>query len=173
MPGGENPRTSRPNCPGLQLAILQWSCFCFKVPGGVLVYSTCSLAEEENEEVVKEFLACQRSFLSGGFNRVLPCSWQREEDLQFRSGGGYWQVLPHGAWYRWFFPRSFPEKELGRNFAGRGPQGLFWYDNTFSCLIIGTGRGGEDQVGVVAPSTGRFFSAPGWKAGLERSFPVQ
>lgn len=40
----------------------------FLRPGGVLVYATCSLEPEENEDVVKEFLKSQREF------RLTDCS---------------------------------------------------------------------------------------------------
>ena len=44
-----------------QLDLLRQAAKCLK-PGGVLVYSTCSLEAEENSEVVKQFLATQAGF---------------------------------------------------------------------------------------------------------------
>ncbi|MCU0782470.1 MAG: 16S rRNA (cytosine(967)-C(5))-methyltransferase RsmB [Verrucomicrobia bacterium] len=45
----------------MQLDLLRQAAIAVK-PGGVLVYSTCSLEPEENSEVVKEFLAARRAF---------------------------------------------------------------------------------------------------------------
>ncbi len=41
-------------------------------PGGVLVYSTCSLESEENSEVVKEFLREHKNFKSESERQLLP-----------------------------------------------------------------------------------------------------
>ncbi|NLC38133.1 MAG: 16S rRNA (cytosine(967)-C(5))-methyltransferase RsmB [Clostridia bacterium] len=92
----------------IQLAILQGVASALK-SGGILVYSTCSLAEEENEEVVKEFLAANDGFYLEDLTGVLPCSWQREEDLQsLRSG--YWQILPQAHGIDGFFLARFRKK---------------------------------------------------------------
>jgi 16S rRNA (cytosine967-C5)-methyltransferase len=71
--------------PVLQRDILAAASSCVK-PGGLLIYSTCSLEREENDDVVNEFLANDASFvlepppmgtvpamvLDEGFLRVLP-----------------------------------------------------------------------------------------------------
>ena len=47
--------------PELQLAILQSSVKYLKV-GGEILYSTCTLRREENEEVLEKFLECNPEF---------------------------------------------------------------------------------------------------------------
>ncbi|MCX7711935.1 MAG: 16S rRNA (cytosine(967)-C(5))-methyltransferase RsmB [Clostridia bacterium] len=41
-------------------------------PGGVLVYSTCTIESEENEEIVKDFLGNNKDFESSDFSDLLP-----------------------------------------------------------------------------------------------------
>jgi 16S rRNA (cytosine967-C5)-methyltransferase len=59
-------------------------------PGGVLVYSTCSLEAEENAEQVQAFLA-----RNGAFRLSAPSSWHDESQL---DENGMLTVLPqrHG-----------------------------------------------------------------------------
>ena len=54
-----------------QLTLLQQAATVLK-PGGILVYSTCSLEPEENSEVVKEFLAVNPHFKLETERRLLP-----------------------------------------------------------------------------------------------------
>lgn len=53
--------------PPLQLSILQASAKYLKV-GGEILYSTCTLRKEENEEVVEKFLECNPGFTKTDFN---------------------------------------------------------------------------------------------------------
>ena len=57
--------------PKLQAAILASAASCVR-PGGVLVYSTCTTEPEENEEVVKGFLAGNPAFVLTGAGGFLP-----------------------------------------------------------------------------------------------------
>ena len=54
-----------------QTAILDTCCKYVK-PGGTLVYSTCTLFREENEESVREFLAKHPDFTLKGLEKALP-----------------------------------------------------------------------------------------------------
>ncbi len=54
-----------------QLALLKQAATVLK-PGGVIVYSTCSLEPEENSEVVKEFIAANPSFQLESERQLLP-----------------------------------------------------------------------------------------------------
>jgi 16S rRNA (cytosine967-C5)-methyltransferase len=55
----------------MQLDLLRQAANAVK-PGGVLIYSTCSLEPEENSEVVKEFLAAHSAFTLEREREVLP-----------------------------------------------------------------------------------------------------
>lgn len=58
-------------------------------PGGAVVYSTCSIAREENADVVDEFLACEagREFVIEPLEGVIPAEWDTFRDGRdcFRS----------------------------------------------------------------------------------------
>lgn len=64
-------------------------------PGGAVVYSTCSIAREENADVVDEFLACEagREFAIEPLGGVIPAEWGTFRDVRDcfqswpRSGG--------------------------------------------------------------------------------------
>ena len=60
-----------PRHAGLQRAILDGACGAVK-PGGVLVYSVCSLEAEEGPEVTREFLGRHRDFALASFPDAFP-----------------------------------------------------------------------------------------------------
>ncbi len=57
-------------------------------PGGLLVYSTCSIEPEENEQQVTNFLERQ----NGAFRLAAPSSWHDESQLNHE---GMLVILPH------------------------------------------------------------------------------
>ncbi len=59
--------------PKLQLEILESASACVK-DGGILVYSTCTIAQEENQDVVKAFLAQHSEFVLENTGERLPVS---------------------------------------------------------------------------------------------------
>jgi 16S rRNA (cytosine967-C5)-methyltransferase len=63
--------------PAVQSAILN-NCSGYVRPGGVLVYSTCTLLQRENEDVVAEFLSGHKDFALDAFD--LP-HWGRQEGM--------------------------------------------------------------------------------------------
>ncbi|OIQ55763.1 16S rRNA (cytosine(967)-C(5))-methyltransferase RsmB [Neomoorella thermoacetica] len=79
----------------LQLAILMGARQALK-PGGVLVYSTCTLLPEENQEVVREFLDRAGEFRPDSLEPWLPVL---PPDLLVTARQGWVQFLPqrHGT----------------------------------------------------------------------------
>ncbi|MFO7274094.1 MAG: 16S rRNA (cytosine(967)-C(5))-methyltransferase RsmB [Bacillota bacterium] len=73
----------------VQRAILESAARALK-PGGVLVYSTCTIQPAENEELVEAFLADHPEFRFDNIWDYLPGSISREG-----QGEGYVQLLPH------------------------------------------------------------------------------
>lgn len=72
--------------PPLQLSILNSAARALK-PGGTLVYSTCTIVPEENDAVVKSFLAAHPDFRLDDINNYLP--YKRRSDTPTL------QLLPH------------------------------------------------------------------------------
>jgi 16S rRNA (cytosine967-C5)-methyltransferase len=59
-------------------------------PGGRLVYGTCSLLSEENEEIVADFLARHPDF------SVVPAgSVLERQGVKLAGGGEYLHLYPH------------------------------------------------------------------------------
>ncbi|HHW07955.1 MAG TPA: 16S rRNA (cytosine(967)-C(5))-methyltransferase RsmB [Clostridia bacterium] len=79
--------------PELQLAILTAGGKAL-APGGVMVYSTCSISPEENQVVVRRFLAENPGFVLENLQPYVPFTPEREEDRQL-MGEGMLQLLPH------------------------------------------------------------------------------
>ncbi len=71
------------NMPSVQLDILNGLSKCVK-PGGVLVYSTCTLLNEENRQVVEAFLKDNDSFITEAFDTPVG-----------RAENGMLTLLPH------------------------------------------------------------------------------
>ena len=80
---------------GAQAAILAAGARALK-PGGVLVYSTCTISPAENERVVDEFLAAHPAFTADDLSRELPV-WQHPRVP------AYAQTLPHRDGTEGFF----------------------------------------------------------------------
>ena len=57
-------------------------------PGGVLVYSTCTLTRDENEQVIENFLRQNKQFELDDAARYLP------EPARHMVRGNYFQALP-------------------------------------------------------------------------------
>lgn len=60
-------------------------------PGGVLVYSTCTITEEENLGQITSFLQDHREFVLEDLTPLLPASLAKERS----ASKGYIQLLPH------------------------------------------------------------------------------
>lgn len=71
-----------------QLALLDQSA-ALLVPGGVLVYATCSTEPEENERVVEDFLSGHPDFRVEGCREFLPVAAQ-----DFVGGDGFFRTRP-------------------------------------------------------------------------------
>ncbi len=66
------------NLPALQAQILQ-NCAQYVKPGGTLVYSTCTILQRENEDVVRAFLAANPSFAAVPWEH--PVCGKREDGM--------------------------------------------------------------------------------------------
>ncbi|OAT81461.1 16S rRNA (cytosine(967)-C(5))-methyltransferase [Desulfotomaculum copahuensis] len=74
----------------LQKEMLAAAARCVK-PGGVLVYSTCTISRAENQEQVAAFLAAHPDFAAADLTAWLPSGLDRQGTFK----QGYIQLLPH------------------------------------------------------------------------------
>ena len=87
--------------PPLQKAILSSAAKAVK-PGGVLVYSTCTIVPEENQAVVEDFLAAHPSFVLEKTGSLLP--GKKRDDMMV-------QLLPQRDGTDGFFIARLRRKE--------------------------------------------------------------
>jgi 16S rRNA (cytosine967-C5)-methyltransferase len=97
--GGEDINRLR----GLQSLILD-NLSAYLLPGGILVYSTCTVFHEENEDVVKQFLADHSEFRLDPIEKVLP------ERCHSFIKGGYFTTFPRGDGMDGFFVARLTKK---------------------------------------------------------------
>jgi len=79
--------------PKLQLDILLKASE-FVLPGGEIVYSTCTTEPEENFEVIKAFRRLRPEFKAVDILPSLPFTVAEERDIR-QLQKGFWQILPH------------------------------------------------------------------------------
>ena len=72
----------------LQEKILNNACYCVK-PNGILVYSTCSIELEENQEVIESFMSNHKNFVLEKITDEIP-----HKARKFVTKEGYFQSLP-------------------------------------------------------------------------------
>lgn len=78
-------------------------------PGGVLVYSTCSIAREENAGQVEKFLAAREDFTAADLGPFLPAAL----DAEGTFSRGTLQLLPHRHGTDGFFIARMLKKGIG------------------------------------------------------------
>ncbi len=91
----------------LQRKILQSAAKCLK-SGGVLVYSTCTLAGEENREQVETFIKNNPEFVADDLRPFLS----KTLDIENTMKDGYLQMLPHKHGTDGFFIARMIKKGL-------------------------------------------------------------
>jgi len=87
-----------------QLSILNGAARLLK-PGGRLVYATCSILNEENEDIVTQFLAANDAFVLVPMNQVL------EEQRIPLEMGDYLKLMPHRHQTDGFFAAVLERKK--------------------------------------------------------------
>jgi len=94
----------------LQAEILEGASRCLK-PGGVMVYSTCTIAREENLSQIENFLSGHGEFELEDLSTLLPA----ELDAAGTIKKGYLQILPHLHGIDGFFIARMRKKGIGQN----------------------------------------------------------
>jgi len=82
-------------------------------PGGVLVYSTCTVLPEENEEIVRSFLENNRDFIEDNIAPFLP------DTLAVYARGGMLQIYPNRDGVDGFFMARLRRKQEARGVGKR------------------------------------------------------
>lgn len=77
--------------PEFQYKILEGSAKCLK-PGGVLVYCTCTIEPEENEQIVDRFIKAHPNFKIQSVKPYLP---KQLQDKNIVTPEGFMQTFPH------------------------------------------------------------------------------
>ncbi|TLM98709.1 methyltransferase domain-containing protein, partial [bacterium] len=89
----------------LQLAIMASAIRCLK-PGGAMVYSTCTITEEENTGVIKEILRRQPELKLDSLAGCLPANLSCLSGMDIMKDG-YVQFMPHRHGTDGFFISRF------------------------------------------------------------------
>lgn len=63
-------------------------------PGGVLVYATCAVEPEENEQVIDKFVASHPDYRFDDLTPYFPKELVQKHDLEYRLRTGKLQILP-------------------------------------------------------------------------------
>lgn len=77
-------------------------------PGGVLLFSTCTVTKEENIDQLKKFLAGHPDFYLETMEPFFP--QVEEEKLKQQLSQGWWQILPHKEGIDGFFVARLRKK---------------------------------------------------------------
>ena len=79
----------------LQASILDYAATLTK-PGGILLYSTCTINPDENSERIRAFVDSQRGkFKMDSLTGLLPEAISAHADLAESASEGWVQLLPH------------------------------------------------------------------------------
>lgn len=97
-------KTDTGELPDIQLSILKCAAKYVK-PGGVLVYSTCTIFKSENKDVIDKFLAENKGFSPESMQKFLPDGFSEDEP-------GFMTVLPDEVDCDGFFIARLRKRKL-------------------------------------------------------------